>query len=222
LISKCRLVRARIHAGSHWDLSQPTGRTTKLTDVAGGLSQGLASESNSPKLGSAATFHNRTSDEWEDDTQDRDNGGVGSEESWDEQQDKGNDMLPDAALMPDGTPDPSVVSGNADEMLPRDVQKRTAYYDYAAEKQLSQADAKLFYQRSQLEAQKTGGSNWGNSQNSPHGSPVMMPRSFSNIFEAEQSGMRRSGSVNSMKSGRNMVQGLVVICAKRCLRMRAD
>jgi AMP deaminase len=115
-------------------------------------------------------------------------------------------MLPEAALMPDGTPDTSTPSDTQDGMLPRDIQKKTAYYDYAAEKQLSQADAKLFYQRSQLEAQKTGGSNWGNSQHSPHGSPVLIPRSFSNVFEAGQARIRRSGSINSMKSGHNISQ----------------
>ena len=116
-------------------------------------------------------------------------------------------MLPEAALMPDETPDTSTPSDTQEGMLPRDIQKKTAYYDYAAEKQLSQADAKLFYQRSQLEAQKTGGSNWGNSQQSEtHGSPVLIPRNFSSVFEAEQAGLRRSGSINSMKSGNNIAQ----------------
>jgi AMP deaminase len=77
-------------------------------------------------------------------------------------------------------------------MLPRDKQRKTAYYDYAAEKELSQADAKLFYQRSQLEA-----------QNSQQGSPVAMPRSYSSVFsDLELAGVRRSGSVNSVKSGK--------------------
>ncbi|KAI9681188.1 MAG: AMP deaminase [Caeruleum heppii] len=47
-------------------------------------------------------------------------------------------------------------------ILPRDKQRKTAYYDYAAEKQLSLADAKLFYQRSQLEASDNMGSAEGN------------------------------------------------------------
>ncbi|KAL2066541.1 hypothetical protein VTL71DRAFT_2612 [Oculimacula yallundae] len=132
---------------------------------------------------------------------------AGSERSWDENEDTQNVLLPDPSLQPDGTPETSTPSDvDADDgILPRDVQRKTAYYDYAAEKTLSQADAKLFYQRSQLEAQKTGGSNWGNSQHSPQGSPVLMPRSFSNVFEVEQ-GMRRSGSVNSMKSWHNVPQ----------------
>jgi AMP deaminase len=182
--------------------------SSRLTGNIGGLSQGFDSESNSPKLGSTATNYKQTSEDGEDYRQDRDDGEIGSEESWDEQQDLGRDMLPEAALMPDGTPDPNLVSGTGDEMLPRDKQRKTAYYDYAADKQLSHADAKLFYQRSQLESQKTGGSNWGASQDSAHGSPPLIPRSFSNVFESEQSGIQRSGSVNSMSNGRNMVQRL--------------
>ncbi|XMA10471.1 hypothetical protein WAI453_003262 [Rhynchosporium graminicola] len=130
---------------------------------------------------------------------------AGSEQSWDSNEDKQSALLPSAALQPDDTPPqtstPSNLDNDDDGILPRDVQRKTAYYDYAAEKTLSQADAKLFYQRSQLEAQKTGGSSRGNggSQQSPQGSPVLMPRSFSNVFESEH-GMRRSGSAASTKS----------------------
>lgn len=130
-----------------------------------------------------------------------------SDESWDEREErpKGHTMLPEAALVPDGTPQGSTPE-EQEGMLARDKQKKTAYYDYMAEKQLSQADAKLFYQQSQLEAQKTGGSNWGNSQQSQQGSPVIVPRSFSSVFEAEQANRRRSGSLTSMKSGHNMLR----------------
>jgi len=148
-------------------------------------------------------------DEIEDHGMEQQSATAGSERSWDEEQDKESALLPSAALGPDGTPETSTPSDVGEGMLPRDIQRKTAYYDYAAEKTLSQADAKLFYQRSQLEAQKTGGSNWGNSQHSPQGSPVLMPRSFSNVFEAEQASMRRSGSVNSMKSWQNVSQGFV-------------
>jgi AMP deaminase len=175
----------------------------------GALSQGQDSESSSPRLGSARQMHLNDGSEEEDFRQERDNSEAGSEESWDIKGDGDSAMLPQAALMPDGTPDLSNPSESQDGMLPRDVQKRTAYYDYAAEKQLSQADAKLFYQRSQLEAQKTGGSNWGNSQTSPHGSPIMIPRNLSNVFESDNLGMRRSGSVNSMMSGHRMTQRYV-------------
>ncbi|KAH6646492.1 hypothetical protein BKA67DRAFT_613154, partial [Truncatella angustata] len=54
-------------------------------------------------------------------------------------------------------------------MLPRDLPKRTAYYDPVAERQMTQTDAKLFYQRSQ----RADGSNWGQSQATAPGSPVI-------------------------------------------------
>lgn len=115
-------------------------------------------------------------------------------------------MLPDAAMIEDDTPPGNRTPRDGDEvevedeegMLPRDYQQKTAYYDYVADKQLSQADAKLFYQRSQKEGM--GGSNWGNSQSSPQGSPVIIPRSISNGFDSTQAGIRRSDSVNSVKS----------------------
>ncbi|ETS86795.1 hypothetical protein PFICI_00623 [Pestalotiopsis fici W106-1] len=59
--------------------------------------------------------------------------------------------------------------GSAEGMLPRDVPKRTAYYDPVAERQMTQTDAKLFYQRSQHRAD---GSNWGQSQATAPASPV--------------------------------------------------
>lgn len=112
------------------------------------------------------------------------------------------DMLPEAALLSDDTPgleSPMSQSG----MLARDKQKKTAYFDYLAEKEMSQADSKLFFQRSQLE--KNGGdSNWGNSQKSAVPSPVLKPRSFSNVLDSEQGGVHRSGSQASGKSTQNL------------------
>jgi AMP deaminase len=97
-------------------------------------------------------------------------------------------------------------------MLPRDVQEKTAYYDYTSEKQLSQADAKLFYQRSKYESQVTGesswsASQWGTRQNSPGQSPVIVPKSVGSVLEADQSGMQTSESMSSLQSGRNVPQG---------------
>ncbi|KAJ4413783.1 AMP deaminase [Gnomoniopsis sp. IMI 355080] len=59
-------------------------------------------------------------------------------------------------------------------MLLRDKPKLTAFYDPVAERQMSHADAKLFYQRSQLD-QKAGGQPWGSSiyGGSAHDSPIM-------------------------------------------------
>ncbi|KAF4629573.1 hypothetical protein G7Y89_g8573 [Cudoniella acicularis] len=112
-------------------------------------------------------------------------------------------MLPEAAMTEDGTPENKTPTEGQEGMLPRDIQQKTAYYDYAAERQLSQADSKLFYQRSQLEAQKTGGSNW---VNTPHGSPTLVPRAVLHGVEGAPVGIRRSGSVNSTKSGHSLAQ----------------
>lgn len=60
-------------------------------------------------------------------------------------------------LTPDG-----VSKGN---ILPRDIQQKTAYYDYVAEKQMSHTDSKLFYQRSQMESKKSESNLWGSLQN---------------------------------------------------------
>jgi len=54
-------------------------------------------------------------------------------------------------------------------MLPRDLPKKTAFYDRVSERQLTQTDAKLFYQRSQAETR----SQMHTAQITPHGSPIM-------------------------------------------------
>ncbi|KAJ1333736.1 AMP deaminase [Microdochium nivale] len=63
-----------------------------------------------------------------------------------------------------------------DGMLPRDLPKRTTFHDPVAERQMTQTDAKLFYQRSQLDLVKTGEGSWGQSQATPHGSPAISER----------------------------------------------
>ncbi|KAG6010192.1 hypothetical protein E4U21_007669 [Claviceps maximensis] len=50
--------------------------------------------------------------------------------------------------------------GLQDGMLLRDVPKRTTFYDPVAERQMSQTDAKLFYQRSKIETHTSVGSLW--------------------------------------------------------------
>lgn len=63
--------------------------------------------------------------------------------------------------------DPS--TGGASPILPRDRQRRTATYDYAYEKSVSHAEAKLFYQRHQQAYKPTDGE--------PPQSPPLLPRS---------------------------------------------
>ncbi|QSZ32868.1 hypothetical protein DSL72_002449 [Monilinia vaccinii-corymbosi] len=119
-----------------------------------------------------------------------------------------DDMLPEAALPSDvtsGIETPVAQSG----MLPRDKQKKTAYFDYIAEKEMSQADSKLFFQRSQLEGHKAGGggsSNWGNSQKSAAPSPVLKSRPLSQILDAEKGASHRPGSGASGKSAQTLPQ----------------
>lgn len=57
-------------------------------------------------------------------------------------------------------------------MLPRDMPKKTAFYDPVTDRQMSQTDAKLFYQRRQVEGQKLG-SSWAPLAESAQESPAM-------------------------------------------------
>jgi AMP deaminase len=59
-------------------------------------------------------------------------------------------------------------------MLLRDLPKRTTFYDPVAERQMTQTDAKLFYQRSRTDG-KGGSGVW--SQYTPHDSPIMVSSS---------------------------------------------
>ncbi|CAK7263247.1 AMP deaminase [Sporothrix epigloea] len=62
----------------------------------------------------------------------------------DEDEDDSEELIPTA----------SASSALHEGMLPRDMPKRSAYYDPVADRQMSQSDAKLFYQLSQLDLQK--------------------------------------------------------------------
>lgn len=117
-------------------------------------------------------------------------------------------MLPDPAMpsSDDGSPETTSPDHADDGMLLRDVQEKTAYYDYAAEKQVSQEEAKLFYQRIQHDAQKVGGGNWENPQSSsPQESPALVPRSDPNGLDGSAP-IRRADSSNSIQHGRRTSQ----------------
>ncbi|KAJ4344920.1 AMP deaminase [Ascochyta clinopodiicola] len=64
------------------------------------------------------------------------------------------------------------LDGDNDGMLPRDKQRKTAFYDYTAEKQMSHTEAKQFYQRHQWETQH-GGSQAGDAY-----SPALRAKTF--------------------------------------------
>jgi AMP deaminase len=94
------------------------------------------------------------------------------------------------------TPAGTSIEEDEDGMLPRDKQRRTAFYDYTAEKQMSHTEAKQFYQRHQLETQY-GGSQAGDSY-----SPAMRAKTFPANFGAIDGGdlLSRGGSVHSRRS----------------------
>ncbi|KAI5920775.1 AMP deaminase [Camillea tinctor] len=76
-------------------------------------------------------------------------------------------LPPDTTTIPSHDPTSPALHGG---MLPRDVPRKTTFYDPVAERQLTQTDAKLFYQRSQLDQLKAEGS----SHTTPHDSPLGM------------------------------------------------
>ena len=61
--------------------------------------------------------------------------------------------------------------GFQDGMLPRDLPKRTTHYDPVAERQMTQTDAKLFYQRSKIDS-RIGSGIWNQSE--ANGSPLLV------------------------------------------------
>lgn len=185
-------------------------QATGLTVSIGPLAQNVSSGSNSPKLIPARPTHLDVATEDEDYRLLQHDSDEDSDNTWGTRPGINSTVLPEAALGPDETPD--VTPPDPQEgMLPRDVQEKTAYYDYTSEKQLSQADAKLFYQRSKLDSQKTGenswtASQWGTRQNSPNQSPVIVPKSMNNVLEGDPATVQSSASLTSMQSARNVPQ----------------
>lgn len=87
--------------------------------------------------------------------------------------------------------------GTRQGILPRDQQTRTAFYDYASEKSMSHAEAKLFYQRHQLES----------SQQRPEAqSPVIQAQMPSSAIDGEGAGLSRTASMASRRSARSFTQ----------------
>lgn len=168
---------------------------------AAGLPDNLESGSNSPRLATSSTAHlddsSEDGDRFEEASQGHSHGHAGYREQWKGQHGDESLKLPDAGITPElQTPGEYTPSEGGDGMLPRDMQRKTAYYDYAAEKSMSQADAKLFYQRSQIEAQRTVPSSQINS-------PVIKARRASTTLHAEQP-IHRSGSMHSAHDAASM------------------
>ncbi|KAF2831548.1 AMP deaminase [Ophiobolus disseminans] len=93
------------------------------------------------------------------------------------------------------TPAGTSVEEDDSGMLPRDKQRRTAFYDYTAEKQMSHTEAKQFYQRHQWETQ------YGGSQAGESYSPAMRAKTFpANFGTTDGDFMSRADSIRSRKS----------------------
>jgi AMP deaminase len=86
----------------------------------------------------------------------------------------------------------------ADEegLLPRDKQRKTAYYDYASEKQVSHEEAKQFYQRHQLETRSVAGS----TDDFATLSPLLRARTATTIQLPDEQGLARTESIRSRQS----------------------
>lgn len=83
-------------------------------------------------------------------------------------------------------------------LLPRDKQRKTAYYNYVTEKQMSHEEAKLFYQQSQKEAY--GGY--------PDGlGPVVRAQTFPPTINGNLDGPSQMSSVQSRHSNHSYIQG---------------
>ncbi|KAF1810545.1 AMP deaminase [Eremomyces bilateralis CBS 781.70] len=78
-------------------------------------------------------------------------------------------------------------------MLPRDLQRKTAFYDYASEKQMSHQEAKQIYQRLQQDSQSGRGDN----SSMEAISPILRAKTFA--------GDGRFGGADSIKSRRSNV-----------------
>ncbi|OCK80708.1 AMP deaminase 3 [Lepidopterella palustris CBS 459.81] len=99
--------------------------------------------------------------------------------------------------------DENVLSDDAQAgLLPRDKQRKTAFYDYASEKQMSHSEAKQFYQRHQLETQHTGGSNWSQDGYSP----VIHAKTFPTSAGVEDNYLSRADSLRSRRSNVSLAQ----------------
>lgn len=108
-------------------------------------------------------------------------------------------------------------SGESDEedleegMLPRDLPKRTTFYDPVAERQMSQTDAKFFYHRSK---DKRGGTR-GGSQSTPLDSPMILSGSrpateYGNdsfILEPDSHSLDNHGSALNLENSMPGIEG---------------
>jgi AMP deaminase len=87
--------------------------------------------------------------------------------------------------------------GTTQGLLPRDKQRKTAYYDYVSEKSMSHAEAKMFYQRHQLES-RAGDSDLQ--------SPISKSTTGPTNVGVDVGGLSRTASLTSRLSNRSYGQ----------------
>ncbi|RKF64074.1 AMP deaminase [Erysiphe neolycopersici] len=117
------------------------------------------------------------------------------------------------------TPTETVLTSDAvskGNILPRDIQQKTAYYDYVAEKQMSHTDSKLFYQRSQMESKKSESNSRGTLQNTHSEDSVAQQKLVTQLIDKKTVGnspdisqkVLSGSSVNKNKYGTGFLTGL--------------
>lgn len=122
------------------------------------------------------------------------------ESDWDDDETAGHSSeLPgEASEVADGDQADELQEG----MLLRDVPKRTTFYDPVAERQMTQTDAKLFYQRSQIDLRGET-SEW--QQQTPLQSPLMQPGSRSATeYGADSLILEHEAGMLTIRSGNNI------------------
>ncbi|KAF4829334.1 AMP deaminase [Colletotrichum tropicale] len=167
------------------DSRAKTSRVQKGADTEYS-SQDPTSASTSPKRGNTFSLHDLDTDSDGDLGAHDSRGDTGSESS--EEQAEGD--ASSVNTRPAHNDKSHDESGLQDGMLPRDLPTRTAFYDPVAERQMSQADAKLFYQRSQVGQLRTGSGVWSQGHSTPHGSPVIVGSDPRDVSAGASAGTR--------------------------------
>ncbi|MCJ1434654.1 AMP deaminase [Xylographa pallens] len=104
-----------------------------------------------------------------------------------------DDVIESYDLLDQSTGQSTPSAATAAGLLPRDQQPKTAYYDYTSEKSLSHTEARLFYQRHQIDQEQQT-------------LAAFPPRTLASspIADGEADGISRTGSMASRRSyGRN-------------------
>ncbi|KAJ5369417.1 AMP deaminase Amd1 [Penicillium cosmopolitanum] len=107
----------------------------------------------------------------------------------------------DEAVVPTSRDDSDPSQDDNGELWPRDQQQKTATYDYAFEKSMSHAEAKLFYQHHQ-QSSKTGSTT---GENTAQGVPVSPVPTSSSIVESNEGDRSFHGDFASRPRGNSIM-----------------